>query len=429
MTGLQSWTINRGRSQVLSKNEAGKAQLKFIDTDGAYDPTNTASPLYGQMDPMAQAAIALTNPVDQSVSTLFRGDIVNLNYDLDVSERFAIVTVDLMDAFDLFARTPMFAPRFGDSAENAVASLTGYSTGDVYFAGAGGQYGATVDHWGPGANDYHIGRLHRILNQLGWPAGRRIIFSGNVALQEVIYDRGTNVLEAMYDCVDAEFPGVANLFMSKTGEVIFHGRHARFNPGAYASYGIREWNAGDLSYTSTTPGYAPIAKIVYDKGNEIINSVLSLPQGVSETDVVPLSLVYEDQVSIGKYGLHTEEFKDLLVYMGEKLPRNNMLVETKLFAQYYVDNFKSPYPRVSQVTFKVKDPGHPNALALWNLICGVEIGDVINIYTDHMGDGGFAEAFFVEGISYTAKPMKNNYHEIELTLDLSPAIYYASDPF
>jgi hypothetical protein len=412
----------------LSKTETGVSQLKFVDTDGLYDPTNSGSFLYGQMDPMRQAAIAITNPVDSSISTLFQGYIGNLNYDFDVSMKFAIVTIDLVDALAVFANMPMFAPRFGDSAEVAVAGLEGYSTSDVYFQGAGGAYWGTDDHWGPGSNSYHIGRINRILDQARWPSGKRQIFSGNVALQEVIYDRGTTVLEALFDCADAEFPGVANLYMSKDGRVIFHGRHARFSPANYASYGIRTWHAGDLTNSRANPTYAPLAELVWDKGtDDIINSVLALPQGIDEA-LVP-GQVYEDSSSITTYGYRAEEFKDLLVYKGEKVPRNNMLQETRLFGQYYVDNFKLPRNTIKQAVFKVKSQDHSNALALWNLICGVEISDIVYIHTTHPAGGGFNESFFVEGIHYEAKPMKDNFPEINLTLDLSPAIYYASDPF
>lgn len=400
----------------------------FFDMDGSYDPTNTASPLYGQLDPMSQAAIALTNPVDSSVSTLFQGYISNLSYDLDVSMKFATVTIDLVDAFDLFARMGMFGPRFGDAVGLPIG-MEGYASADIYYEGAGGQYGDASDHWGPGANTYHIGRIHRILNQAGWPSGKRQIFSGNVALQGVVYDRGTTVLEALHDCADAEFPGVANLFMSKDGRVIFHGRYARFNPSNYATYGIRSWYVGDLSYSSAFPSfYAPISGLKYDKGaDNIINSVLSLPQGVSESDAP--GQIYEDSASITTYGLHSEGFSDLLVYKGEKIPRNDMLEEARQFAKYYVDNYKFPRNRVSQVEFKVKDPSHPSALVLWNLICGVEISDVIYLYTNHTSSGGFAEGFFVEGIHYDVVPMKKNYPEVKLTLDLSPVVYYQTDPF
>ena len=66
----------------------------------------------------------------------------------------------------------------------------------------------------------------------------------------------------------------------------------------------------------------------------------------------------------------------------------------------------------------------PGVSALWNCMCNVEIDDVVNLTTNHPGGGGFIEPFFVEGVSYDVKPMKNDFVAIVATLSVSPLAYF-----
>ena len=94
-----------------------------------------------------------------------------------------------------------------------------------------------------------------------------------------------------------------------------------------------------------------------------------------------------------------------------------------------MDNHAPPRTRVSQITFRPISPTHFNGPALWNLVCGIEIGDVVHLNTTHPGGGGFDEDFYVEGLHYDAVPMRADYPEVTLTLDLSPRAYYGSGLF
>jgi hypothetical protein len=67
---------------------------------------------------------------------------------------------------------------------------------------------------------------------------------------------------------------------------------------------------------------------------------------------------------------------------------------------------------------------------LWKLCTEIELSDVLNVATQHPGGGGFGGVdFFVEGLSYDARPKNAAEPEVTLTVDLSPASYFSSDPF
>jgi hypothetical protein len=62
-------------------------------------------------------------------------------------------------------------------------------------------------------------------------------------------------------------------------------------------------------------------------------------------------------------------------------------------------------------------------------MCGVEIGDLVSLQTDHAGGGGFNEDFYVEGIRYNASPARRDMHDITLELEVSPRSFFNYNPF
>jgi hypothetical protein len=105
------------------------------------------------------------------------------------------------------------------------------------------------------------------------------------------------------------------------------------------------------------------------------------------------------------------------------------LQETALMATYIIDNFASPQTRVGALTFRPQRPSGTSGAATWALMCGVDISDRMSITTTHVGGGGFAEYQFVEGVHYEIVPMNAQHHEVTMTLDVSPASYFTSNPF
>jgi hypothetical protein len=408
---VSSWSIDRGRSYELDQNSPGTAQITLIDTTGELDPTGSGYPF----EPMTPAAIALRNPVTGTDHTVFRGHVQRISYDLYQNERYATVTVDLVDGLELFANMEMYGGQ-GNASEWGDFPVTGLD-GDISFY--------------PDAAPNACGvRINQILDQANWPNGLREVFSGNVSLQAGLYSFRTSVMTALQDTADAEFPGVANFYVQKDGRVTFHGRLARFIP-ADAQYHISIWRAGDMAAVAADSSRALIFELAYDRDAEkVINSALATPQNIPDTRINAQRV--EDAGSIGTYGSRAVSFENLLTAGDPDGQGYGYTIAAdaavKKFATFYVDNMATPRNRVNKITFKRVGPQDPYAAAIWRVMCNVEISDIIRLKTTHIG-GGFDEDFYVEGLHYNASPLSDQYVDVELTLDVSPRAYYDSDPF
>ncbi len=216
-TGFQ---IVRGRSSETDKTVTGTASLTFRDTDGILDPTNTTGPFYGKLDPMKQVALSVLNPVSEAWWTLFRGFVAGRDHSLDMftdTRGYDQVTWQLVDAFDLLANVILTHGVHGDPPPLSTFP-------NIYYAG--GDPSSTVGSGFPGllGTFKHVDqRIVQLLDDAGWPgtgansSALRSIFSGNVSVQGVIYSRKDSLLSALFDAADAEFPGIANFYVSKDG--------------------------------------------------------------------------------------------------------------------------------------------------------------------------------------------------------------------
>ncbi len=404
---ISRWELRRGRSFEIDKTDTGTGTIYGTDTLGYLDPTNPIN--VDGIVPGGPIALALQNPVTAVWTTLIRGHVSEFRYDVEPSENVVHWEIDLVGPFDMIAATAMIPGRHGDTPPAA-------SLGDVYFNEDTGLDACQT-------------RINKILDDVGWPAGLREIFTGNVGLQGTVYARLDSALSAMYDTADAEFPGVANVYERKDGAVVFHGRFARFDP-ANPDYNIHFWAAGDDTACAADSTRARInVPFTFAKGkSHLINACLSLPKGVDQTDV-PGNMV-EDAPSQAMHGVRSESFTDLLTLGGDgAFGPTTAVEETKKFADYYVQNYKDARTRVDTITFKSQHPDSPYGPAQWALICGVEIGDMLTITTTHP-NGGFVEAeFFVDGVTYTCDPARPEYPDITLECALTPAGYYSANPF
>lgn len=401
---VSSYTIDRGRSYELDKNSPGTASITLIDTTGELDPTNPAYPF----NPMTPATIALRNPVTATTHQIFTGYVSRFDYDLYQTEKYAVATLELVDGMDLLSAVEMTGATFGD-----LAPLPGYPS--------------TFIHPEPyfDRDDQVADRINQVLNQAGYSVGLREIFSGNVKVRETAYAPRASALSAIEDAADAEFPGVANFYFQKDGRATFHGRLARFFPDV-AQYHISKWRAGDHAAVTADSTRSLIFELSFDKDKDkVINWAISTPQGIA--DSAHNGQVVKDASSIATYGTRSISFENLLTY-GGYLGGTTALVETKKFATYYVNNYKTPRARINRITFKRLPPSHANAGKVWAILCGVDISDIIRLKTTHQG-GGFDEDFYVEGLHYSCQPLSNTYDDVTLTLDVSPASYYSSNPF
>lgn len=427
---LTQWKIDRGRSRELDTTQTGTSQWDIIDRDGSFDTTvEDGVAGNGGFDPLRQAQVLLRNPARGTVSSLFRGYIDDLEVDMDLGARRSDVALSLIDGFGVMADLEMHPtdpPRFGTTPALASAA-------EIYFPPTtddpdyNGTWGTSV--WA---------RLHRALDQAGWPMEWRRIASGNLELQGAVYGRYDSLLSVIFDAAEAEFPNIANAYISKTGLACFHGRFIRFNANAYLArddahrrhgHPLVRWKAGGSAAAAADPAVALIAGLKFNRTlSDIYNVATILPQNVTTADV-PGALIKND-ASIDRFGWRPISYEDLLVSRGI-VTDNTAVEECTNFARFYVTNYKDPKTRVTQLVFKPRDPRSFSGPATWDLMCGVDIGDPIDLDTTHWGGlGGFHERYYVEGIHYqadaTGRPDMPN---VNLVLDVSPASFWAYSPF
>lgn len=402
---VEQVTITRGRRDEFERTPTGTCTILM----------NSRDEFIGGNFDAVQTRVRLWNPVLETWTVVFRGIVTDATYDYDPSQyvvRIELTCVDLLDYLAGFELDP--------SAQGYPGSKPDYvSAGDVYYIDQ------QVDE-----------RIAAALDDAQVPAAFREIFTGNVNVQETVYPPRTSALEVMQDAAEAEWPGVANIYVNKEGVVTFHGRRARFFPEV-AEYDIDEWNIGDSVRLATNPlNTAQIRELSFRHDRAmVINSALATPEGIEDEDIP--GQVVTDAGSITQHGLHSWSAENLLT-AGHKLGTTDALEETLLFAQYYVSNYNNPQPRVTNIAVRSLRPTDGRGPYTWRVLTEIEISDIVHVYTsrrdlDPFSDDGWADAlqdsFFVEGIRYEIRPLTPDYDDVRLSLDLSPLALYASNPF
>ena len=234
------------------------------------------------------------------------------------------------------------------------------------------------------------------------------------------------------DCADAEFPDAANVYISgprgevgdaPPGSLTFHGRHARFNPET-VDYDIRTWQLGDDQAAAADEDTIRISPPLVASIDDTLlyTSAIATNSNIADADIA--GQYVNDTGAAADFGIRTWSAENLWTAAGDDSRTAEQ--ETKLFAQYVVDNYATPRVRVGQLTVKARRPDSFNGAATWTLLCGIDISDIVHLTTTHGGGGGFDHDFYVEGIHYNARP-GGAIPYVELTLDVSPRGYY-SDP-
>jgi hypothetical protein len=438
---VRSYTIDRGRPTEFDKTGTGTAVIQIVDRTGVFDPTNTSSPLYNKAVPGKQAAIALLNPVNDTWHTIFRGYIESWSYRLGQTREHMELELQLVDGFAVLSRAELRVGVDGvipgpppyTSPPYATPEAAAFEERLAEFAKGNVLYGETLG--------YVKDRIDAVLGDAGWPIDLTDTFSGNVRVGPKAYGAGTTALDALWDAVDAEIPGVGNCFMDAAGKFRFRGRQARFRPDV-AEYGIQRRTVGDPSAWAGDTDVVPVAELEWSNGEDnLFNACTATPEHVGtgdasrpinpdepDNDDVAGQLV-QNPTSITAYGRRSLTFDNLQTVQGIATG-NDAMAETKLFSTYYVDNYgDAPHPRVSRMVFKTRRPGNTNAAALWQHFCNCEISDLLTLKSEHPGGGGFDTDFYVEGIHYQVSPGPPEYAHVELSLDVSPRAHYTTNPF
>jgi hypothetical protein len=415
---VTSWSCDRGRQFELDRTDGGRAEVRIADRDGILDPQNTGGPYYAKLEPLLQAVLCRWDPVALEWQQRFRGFVSEYDYTFDPSQQINFLTVSLVDIFEILGAIEMVPGAFGDTP-------AAESAGQVWFDTAGMQ-----------------SRIEQVLGNAGIPAAFFVVFTGNVDLYPTVYSVGESPMTVIQEAADAEFPGVANVYTDRFGRLAVHGRLAKFDPASIAAgagdaaWDWHHWHAGDETAVAAAPSLtAQIRRFAFNRGlSKIINSTVATPIAkgttgipLAETDIA--GQIVTDPSSIGQYGIRSWSAQNLLTKTG-LLDGSNSLVETQRYAQYYVDNYAIPQNRVTDIAFRSIRPGHLGSTINWRLLSQIDIADQLDITIASPGGGGFTDTeFFVEGIHETNLPLNGDYDDVTITLDLSPAALFSSNPF
>lgn len=397
---VTGWTSRRGRPDEFSPVEAGEASIRLQNRTGAFDPTNTSSPFYGELLALRPSKLRFANPITGgSPVDLFTGYLEDLAFSRQ-GPKGAMAVAALVDAFDLFANA------------------------DVHTTPSGRVYGSAF------AAQHVDDRIKAGLADAGFPAARTRIATGNVNVRAALYEASAKLLQVLQDAAAAEFPGVAMLFMDKSGNAAFSGRGIRFDPTSYPDW-ITRWRVGDAAACALDPTLLPIAQdgIEWSFGKpQIYNDVVCAPDGASATAINSNHVI--DTTSRGHYGHRSLEFLGLQILNGSTSGFSG-LRECLDYSTYYVNNYKVPRDRITSIEFHGQMDDGTTALAgaLWDFILNVEINHIVEVHTVNPGGGGISGVdFFVEEISNDVSRLNETVPNWKLNLGLSPRARFASYP-
>jgi hypothetical protein len=182
---VQAVNITRGRSANADQFQAGTCSVRVADTQGAWNPANTASPYSPNVIPNRKLIITATDTNTNIVYPLFAGYIVSYDYvQANLVGEVSYTTLNCVDAF-------------------RVLNMANITT--VASAPAGQLSGA---------------RCTAILNQVGWPASMRDIDTGS---QTLLIDPGTN-RTALAALQTVEISEYGAFYMDAAGNATFQDR-------------------------------------------------------------------------------------------------------------------------------------------------------------------------------------------------------------
>jgi len=386
-----------GRQSELDTTDTGTATVYFHDTNNTLDED-----LVG-----LQIMLQLYNPITATWHPRWRGHIDDIQRDLiDVpSAPLANVALTCTGIFDYLGGCKMLPGVFGDVG----------GTDDVVFYDNG-----RVDD-----------RITALLTDAQIDPSMMVVFTGNVNVNETLYDPDDVILQGLRDAADAEFPGIANVYEDRYGRVAFHGRHARFDPettSTSANWEFTRWHGATREDVGT--GTAQIQSFSYNAPRaRIINSYIAWPRldenGVEFDRTLIPTLLQTDASSISTFGYRGDEAPDLILKDSYTGTIGSDLCA--LFGQFYTTNYNQPRKAVQRVEFKSLRPYDRGASTTWDLMCRADISDAINLTVDEALLAN--EAFFIDGISVECRPANPDYDFVTITPNLTPASYYGTDVF
>lgn len=174
--------IRRGRDLSQDRFNAGTATVRVLDPNGDWNPQNSSSPYFGLLQPLRKLVIAGT--YSGVTYPLFAGYTLSYAYTYPKNEDFGYVDITCADAFTLFNKS-------------AITTVTGATAGQTTGT-----------------------RVTKILDEIGFPGGQRVIDTGDITVQA---DPGTlrTVLQALQD---VEFTEYGAIYVDPRGDIVFRER-------------------------------------------------------------------------------------------------------------------------------------------------------------------------------------------------------------
>lgn len=390
-----------GRQSELEVTDTGTARVYFNDRNGTLNDAD----LIG-----LQVMLQLYNPVTAAWHPRWRGHIDDISYDVHPSvSGLATVQLECVGIFDYLGGVTML-PGFGDAVPAGAEAVVFYEDEQV--------------------DD----RIIALLTDANIASSMRVIFSGNVSVNESLYDYDDVILQAVRDAADAEFPGIANVYEDRFGRVAFHGRFARFDPegveAAGANWNFTRWDAATGS--DVTTGVAQIRQFAYNRPRaRIINSYLAWPIADENGDEFPRSaieaLIRTDATSITQYGYRGGHDAPGLIIKENVNNSNTGAEECGLFGDFYIANYATIHENIQRVTLRSIRPSDARATATWAAMCGMDISDGMNLTVD---EAGLADVpYFIDGLAVSCRVLNPDFDLVEVSPNLTPAAYYATDVF
>lgn len=175
---VQTISITRGKSRELDRYQAGTASIVLDNNQRTFDPTNSASPYYGNITPKKQVRISANGTIQ------YLGEIDDWNFDFEPNGNNT-ATIVMTD-------------RFRDLANQVINARTN----SVELTGT---------------------RINTILSlpEVDWPLAARSIDAGQQTLGADTIAQGTNVLTYL-QLVEQSEPG--SIFVGKNGNLVFKDR-------------------------------------------------------------------------------------------------------------------------------------------------------------------------------------------------------------
>lgn len=318
---------------VYARSQAGRATVVFDNSDRRFDPTNLDGPYVSagrtQIVPMRAFRIQAT---------------------------WAGVAYDVWSGF-----ADEWALDWSD-ADVADTTLTG-TDGTKVVSNYDALAGATV-----GGGETTGARIHRILDNAGWPPGPRDIDTGLTTVQST--DLANNAWNEILVTADTE---IGEVYFDAAGRIVFRDRHAVLSePRSTDPQAVFGCEPGELSYDSVT---------VVNDDAQVRNIIRISRVGGTVQEV-------QDAASIAEYQRKTWGRSDLIMQTNG---------EAADYAAYVLSFSKRAALRFDQL--RVTPTTDPDRL--WPQVLGRELGDRITVKFDPPGGGAIIQRdCFIRGVRH-----------------------------